>query len=118
MMKTSKYFVQEDGELTLMLLPKRIPEHAFLEVALSSNTVEDAVKSKAILSRLNDPRISIITSDFHLERVSLIFNEILKGFDIQFFGVKSDFLNNEGLNALQAHEHAAIQSILRQGLYY
>ncbi len=100
------------------LMKKGIPEHSFLEVALSSNTVEDAVKSKEILSRLDHPRISIITSDYHLERVKLIFNEILKGFKTQFIGVKSDFLNEDELNLLTAHEQAAIQSIIRNGLYY
>ena len=100
------------------LLKKGIPEHGFLEVALSSNTVEDAVKSKEILSRLEHPRISVITSDFHLERVRLIFSEILKGFETQFIGVKSDFLSSEILHTLTAHEQAAIQSISRNGLYY
>jgi uncharacterized SAM-binding protein YcdF (DUF218 family) len=100
------------------LIKKGIPEQSFLEVAISSNTVEDAVKSKAILSRLDRPRISIITSDFHLDRVRLIFNEILKGFEIQFIGVKSGFLNKEELNSLTSHEQTAIQSIIRNGLYY
>jgi len=100
------------------LIKKGIPEQSFLEVAISSNTVEDAVKSKAILSRLDRPRISIITSDFHLDRVRLIFNEILKGFEIQFIGVKSGFLNKEELNSLTSHEQTAIQSITRNGLYY
>jgi uncharacterized SAM-binding protein YcdF (DUF218 family) len=55
------------------LLKKGVPEYSFLEAALSSNTVEDAVKSKIILSRLDHPRVSIITSDFHLDRVKANF---------------------------------------------
>ena len=100
------------------LLKKGIAEYSFLEVALSSNTVEDAVKSKVILSNLSHPPITVVTSDYHLERVRLIFSEILKGFEIQFIGVKSDFLSEEELNLLTAHEQAAIQSIIRNGLYY
>lgn len=100
------------------LLEKGIPEQGFLDIALSSNTVEDAVKSRAILSRLNPTRITIITSDFHLDRVKIIFNEVLKEFEIHFIGVKSDFLNSEELTLLTKHEQAAIQSITRNGLYY
>ncbi len=100
------------------LVKKGIPEQSFLDVALSSNTVEDAVNSKTILSGLDDPHITIITSDYHLERVRLIFNEILKGFEIKFIGVKSDFLNEEERDLLTAHEQAAIESIIRKGLYY
>lgn len=100
------------------LLKRGIPEQSFLDVALSSNTVEDAVKSKAILSGLDHPHISIITSDYHLERVRLIFSEVLKGIEIKFIGVQSDFLNEEERNLLIAHEQAAIQSIIRNGLYY
>ncbi len=100
------------------LMKKGIPENNFLEAALSSNTVEDAVKSKVILSRLEHPSITVVTSDYHLRRVRLIFNEILNGFEIQFIGVKSDFLNRDELNLLTTHEQAAIQSIIRNGLYY
>jgi uncharacterized SAM-binding protein YcdF (DUF218 family) len=100
------------------LLKKGIPEHAFLELALSAHTVEDAVKSKIILSRLNNSTITIITSDFHLERVKLIFNEVLKGFDIKFKAVHSDFLDSMEREELVAHEQASIRAIIRNGLYY
>ena len=100
------------------LLEKGIPEQSFLDIALSSNTVEDAVKSKEILSRLDVSRISIITSDFHIERVKLIFGEIFKGLEIQFIEVKSDFLNREEQTLISAHEKVAIESIIRNGLYY
>ncbi len=100
------------------LMKNGIPLDNFLEVALSSNTVEDAVKSKVILSQLDHPCITVVTSDYHLERVRLIFNEIFKGFEIQFIGVKSDFLNEDELNSLTTHEQAAIQSIIRNGLHY
>ena len=100
------------------LLQKGIPEHAFLELALSANTVEDAVKSKAILSRLDNPIITIVTSDFHIERVKLIFSEVLKGFEIQFNAVPSDFLDSNERERLVAHEQSAIRAIIQNGLYF
>jgi uncharacterized SAM-binding protein YcdF (DUF218 family) len=100
------------------LLKKGIPEQAFLEQALSSNTVDDAVKSKMILSKLDNPHITIVTSDFHLERVKLIFKKILPAFEIQFIGVSSAFLTTEQKAAFVAHEQTAIRSIQANGLYF
>ena len=95
-----------------------IPKQAFLETALSANTVEDAVKSKIILSTLNMPLLTIITSDFHLERVQLIFNEVLRDFTIQYKAVHSDFLDAVQRTKLIEHERKAIQRIIQNGLYY
>ena len=100
------------------LLKKGIPEQAFLENALSANTVEDAVKSKIILSELNRPLLTVITSDFHMERVQLIFNEILRDYTIQYIKVSSDFLNSVQRTKLIEHERKAIQIITQRGLLY
>jgi len=100
------------------LLAKGIPESAFLEFALSGNTVEDASKSKAMLAKLDNPIIKVITSDFHLARVQLIFNEILKGFSVQCVGVNSSFLDSEQYARLMLHERSAIDRIIQNGLIY
>jgi len=86
------------------LIARGIPESAFLEFALSNNMVEDAVKSKPILHKLKNPKITIITSDFHLPRVQLIFNEILKGVTFECVGVSTFFLDSEQRTMLLAHE--------------
>lgn len=99
------------------LIENGILESAFLDFALSSNTVDDAVKIKPIVEALKDASLKIITSDYHLERVKLIFNEILKPFQLEFFGVKSN-LPNSVYNKLVAHEKKAVKSILANGLYY
>jgi len=99
------------------LLKKGISENDFLELALSSNTVDDAVKIKPILSNLNKIKLIMITSDYHLERVKLIFNEILSEYEMKFVGVKSN-LNKEKYNLLIQHEQKSIASILEKGLYY
>ena len=99
------------------LMEKGVPEDRFLKFGLSSNTVEDAVKIKDIVSRLENINLKIITSDYHLERVKLIFKEILKNYKMTFFGVKSNF-EKEKYNVLVQHEKKAIEGILKNGLYY
>jgi len=99
------------------LLKKDISKNDFLELALSSNTVDDAVKIKSILSHLNNIKLIIITSDYHKDRVALIFNEILSEYEMKFMGVKSN-LDKEKYDHLIAHEKRAIAAILESGLYY
>lgn len=99
------------------LIEKGISEAHFLDVALSDNTVDDAVKVKEIISKLSNITLTIITSDYHLERVKLVFNEILKNYKIKFIGVKSNF-ETEKYNALIKHEEKAIEGIIKNGLYY
>ncbi|WP_420603518.1 YdcF family protein [Flagellimonas sp.] len=100
------------------LIQKGLLEHAFLDFALSKNTVDDAVKVKTILSALKDDvSLTIITSGYHLVRVKLIFNEILEGFAMQFVGVSCK-LDKDEYDALLAHEKKAVAAILENGLYY
>ncbi|MGW9684581.1 YdcF family protein [Flagellimonas sp. 2504JD1-5] len=100
------------------LLQKGLPESAFLDFALSENTVDDAVKAKAILAKIKEEvSLTIITSGYHLERVRLIFNEILDGFALTFMGVPCT-LDKEDYDTLLAHEKKAISVILKNGLYY
>lgn len=100
------------------LLQKGVPKNAFLDFALSKNTVDDAVKTKTILSKLKDDvSLAIITSGYHAERVKLIFTEILTGYTMKFIGVPCELDRNE-YDALLAHEKKAIAAILQNGLYY
>jgi uncharacterized SAM-binding protein YcdF (DUF218 family) len=99
------------------LIEKGVSENDFLELALSSNTVEDAAKVKEIISNLEHPQLTVITSAYHVDRVKLIFRQVLKNYDIHYVGVKSD-LPEEQLNILIKHEKKAIQSIRKNGLYY
>ncbi|MDO5981535.1 YdcF family protein [Flavivirga spongiicola] len=99
------------------LIKNGLLEEDFLDFALSGNTVDDAVKIKPIISKLGKIKLTIITSDYHLKRVKLIFNEILKSYTMDFIGVESH-LEQEAYNALIQHEKSAINSILKNGLYY
>ncbi len=98
-------------------MEKGISEDSFLEFALSTNTVEDAVKTRDIISTLENIHLKIITSDYHLERVKLIFREVLKNYKMNFIGVKTSF-EEEEYNALLNHEKKAIEGIIKNGLYY
>jgi uncharacterized SAM-binding protein YcdF (DUF218 family) len=99
------------------LIAKEIPDTAFLKFALSSNTVDDAVKIKQVLSELESPNLTIITSDYHTDRVKLIFETILESYNMKIIGVKNN-LDSSELKKRVAHEKKAIASILKNGLYY
>ena len=98
------------------LINKGIKESYFLEIALSKNTVDDAVKIKPIISKLEKIKLTIITSEYHLESVKLIFNEILRENHLEFVGVENCLKKDE--NYLINHEKKAIDLILKNGLYY
>lgn len=99
------------------LINKGLSEKDFLEFAMSENTVDDAVKIKAILSEPKNANLIVITSDYHEDRVKLIFKEILKEYEISFVGVESS-LDEKRLHELRKHEDKAINAIKRNGLYY
>ncbi|CAM1358698.1 YdcF family protein [Tenacibaculum xiamenense] len=99
------------------LIKKGLSEKDFLEFALSENTVDDAVKIKLILTDLKNTKLTIITSDYHRDRVSLIFKEILNEYEMDFVGVKSN-LDRQKLDELMNHENIAIDLIKQNGLYY
>ncbi|HXJ98673.1 MAG TPA: YdcF family protein [Gelidibacter sp.] len=99
------------------LLTKGVLEDAFLDFALSAHTVDDAVKIKPIIAKLENLKLTVITSNYHLNRVKLIFNEILAGYSMKFVGVDSNLPQEEFENAVQ-HETKAIEAILKNGLYY
>lgn len=99
------------------LISKGLSEKDFLDVVLSSNTVDDAVKIKPIISKLENIKLIIITSDYHINRVKLIFDEILSDFKIKYIGVESNF-KKEIFNSLVQHEDKAVAFILKNGLTF
>jgi uncharacterized SAM-binding protein YcdF (DUF218 family) len=99
------------------LIEQGLSEKDFLAFALSQNTVDDAVKIKPIISNLGHVVLTIITSDYHIERVKLIFNEILGAYKMKFIGVESN-MEKEKYDDLINHEKNAIKSIIENGLYY
>ena len=99
------------------LIKKGISETYFLPFANSSNTVEDATKSKEILLTENFKKITIITTEYHFKRVQLIFDEILSDFEKTYLNVPNN-MSIKSLQKFQVHESKAVEGILRNGLYY
>jgi hypothetical protein len=99
------------------LIVKDVPEHAFLPLALSSNTVEDATMSTSILTNTAYKDLLIITSDYHVARVKFIFSEVLSGFNLNYQAVKHHSIDDI-LEPLIQHEKRAIDLLHLNGLYY
>lgn len=81
--------------------------------ALSRSTFEDAVLSQPIVFRQGVKNLVVVTSDFHLERVELIFKRTFLGYNLSFFGSKTDLPQVE-LVALRQHEKEAIARLVRR----
>ena len=99
------------------LILKGVPSTAFLPLALSSNTVEDAVMSKSILKETKFKDLIIITSEYHVARVEFIFTEILKDFNLNFKAVTHHSIDDV-LEPLIQHEKVAMDKLISNGLYY
>jgi uncharacterized SAM-binding protein YcdF (DUF218 family) len=99
------------------LIKNGILENYFLPFANSSNTVEDATKTKEILRGNEAKKVTIITTHYHLKRVQLIFDEILSEFEITYLDVPNN-MSAKSLLKFEKHEAKAVESILRKGLYY
>lgn len=91
----------------------RIPKSQLLEIALSVNTVDDAVKAKPILAKYNLP-IKIITSCYHLERVKIVFEAVLPEIEKEYVGVSHKHVPQ----GLIEHEKKAIAGLLKNGVYF
>ena len=55
------------------LLARGIPDTAFLPCAESSNTIEDATVSRAILEAYPNIELIVVTSEFHAARAQFLF---------------------------------------------
>ena len=99
------------------LIQKGVPSTAFLPLALSSNTVDDAVMSKSILKETDFKDLIIITSEYHVARVEFIFTEILKDFNLNFKAVAHHSIDDV-LEPLIQHEKVAMDKLISNGLYY
>ena len=99
------------------LILKGVPSTAFLPLALSSNTVEDAVMSKSILMKTVFKDLIIITSEYHVARVKFIFTEILKDFNLNFKSVAHHSIDDVLVPLIQ-HEKVAMDQLISNGLYY
>lgn len=91
------------------LISRGIESQAFLDIALSRFTLEDASLSKPILEANQITRVVLVTSNFHRPRAQLIFQSLLS--DIDFIWAESNVLNMkaEDYDRLATHEAKAIE---------
>ena len=98
------------------LLEKGIPEKDVLEIAESRNTVEDALLSKPIIEKFHARSLIIVSSDFHMQRVEHIFQQVFDGYDLTFSGAKTEF-PAERLRTLRKHEKKELEKLRKMGLH-
>ena len=101
--------VVNHGEYTQQALRSRgVPCSAFLPVAPSMFTFEDATLSKPILESHQIQSALIVSSEFHIKRVKLIFDYIYQGVDVNYQAAESPVSTQE-LMRLAEHERNVIE---------
>lgn len=102
--KAHGYYVRQ------YLLNQSIPESAFLPCAESSNTIEDASKSRPILDSYPGAELIVVTSDFHAARARFLFE---REFPERRIRISESLtrLAPDVLARLQAHEKNALAKL-------
>lgn len=92
-------------------------EKDFLEFPDSSNTYQDAELSKVIIDKDNIKELIIVSSDFHLERVKIIFKRVFgPEYRLRFIAAKTEVkrLAPGEWEKKLAHEKMAIENLLKK----
>ncbi len=89
------------------LVSQGVPRDAFLEFALSSNTIEDASFSEPIVERIRPGCLVVITSDFHLPRARHVFDRVFGTLPVRYVG-EPHRCSEEVRRRLVFHEEAAL----------
>ncbi len=95
------------------LRQRQIAAADILEIAESTNTIEDARLSRPIVERHGIEELLIVTSDFHLPRARFLFEKQFPGMALSFSGSTTN-LPEEELARRIAHEQQALAR-LRSG---
>jgi len=96
------YYMQE------YLTAKGVPSSSFLDIALSSYTLEDAKLAKPIIESNAMRRVILVTSDYHMERARYVFSRVLPDIQFHYVEAKTAVSDVEYLKLLE-HEKNAIQ---------
>lgn len=82
---------------------------AIAGLALSSFTLDDALKARPFAEALGVRRLAVVTSDFHLDRAAFAFRRVFPDFLLEFFGAPYlDSCPAEEAARLAAHERGAL----------
>lgn len=96
------------------LIENQIPETDIIEHVLSSNTIEDATLARSIVDGYKPHNIVLISSDFHMKRVNLVFSKYFSDYNLIFVEAQST-LDKNALDKLYEHERNAIQRLKNNG---
>ena len=92
------------------LLKKGIEEKEILEFVESNNTLEDALFSKPIAEKYGVKTLIIVTSNFHMKRVSYIFERVFAGYNL-FFSSSKTTVSAEKMKILDEHEQIELAKL-------
>jgi uncharacterized SAM-binding protein YcdF (DUF218 family) len=92
------------------LVEKGMPESAFLDAPLSSNTIEDFQMTKDLVTAENPDILIVITSDFHTKRAQILYRQIIDYPKVIFIPATSS-LSKEELLPLVEHESRAVKKL-------
>lgn len=69
-----------------VLLAAGVPMADMVEFAESRNTVDDALQARPIVDRHAVGQLIVVSSDFHLDRVTFVFTAVFPDKDLHFLG--------------------------------
>lgn len=92
------------------LKEKGVPPDDILAYVLSNNTLDDVLKTKPLIQSYKPENLIIITSDFHMERASILFKRHLQDHNLIFIEATST-LDETRLSQLLAHERNALKKL-------
>ena len=96
------------------LLACGVPADDLLPLVESRHKVDDAAMSREVLAPLDVGSITVVTSEFHVQRARLIFSCFFDPLQLSFVST-SNGLSKERLQRREAHESAGMALIRRQG---
>ena len=94
------------------LIDLGVPSSAMLGVVESFNTIEDAFLSSIALEGIIIDHLVISTSDFHIQRARLIFENMFLGQKIEFLS-STPPVSERRRAQYEAHERFSIQRLLK-----
>lgn len=95
------------------LINQGVPTDHILPFVLSRNTVEDATLVQPLLEQYQPDIVVVVTSDFHMPRVALLFNQRITNQNLLFLEAIST-LDAATLTTLQEHERNALAWLRQQ----
>jgi uncharacterized SAM-binding protein YcdF (DUF218 family) len=99
-----------------ILLDLGVPADHIVEFAESRNTVDDALTSRPIVDRYGAQHLVVVSSDFHLDRVKFVFEQVFPDKQVEFLG--APYLKSrtpEEQERLLAHEARELTSLRERG---